>query len=66
MDKRIFVTVKQACEILGMQKSRFYALKKTDPDFPTLYKEGRFTRMLKDDCNAYRKVLNNRILSCGF
>ena len=63
MNKRIFMTIDQACELWGIERTKFYKLAKRDPEFPHIYKEGRYVRLVKSDCKGYLDLMTNRILA---
>ena len=49
----------QAWEILGVKKTKFYALCKTEPSFPKIYKDGTSSFLKLSEVLAYQEAFFN-------
>lgn len=55
----VLVRPEQAWFMLGIKKTKFYELAKTDEDFPKLMKKGRSTFLYLSEVQAYLKKISN-------
>jgi predicted DNA-binding transcriptional regulator AlpA len=58
--KKKYLTAREACQELGIEKSKFYELKSSDPDFPEAHHTAGGKKYSAADVRRYAAKLKSR------